>query len=122
MSKKLLSVVLALALVFSCFAVSAFAVGGIGYESKEDAAYYNQTWALGEPVDNGNGTYTVDVKLTANYGVGTIQFSLIKNVTAGSLTLTGATTAGTDIPASWEAEVAFIKNSRSEAQLKEKSI
>jgi hypothetical protein len=39
MSKKLLSVVLALALVFSCFAVSAFAIGGLGYENDDDAAF-----------------------------------------------------------------------------------
>lgn len=106
MSKKLLSVVLALALVFSCFAVSAFAIGGLGYESEEDAATYTQTWALGEPVNNGNGTYSVDVKLTANYGVGTMQFVVNKTINAGSLTLTGVA-VGKDIPAVWLATAPF---------------
>ena len=106
MSKKLLSVVLALALVLSCFAVSAFAIGGIGYESEEDAAFYTQTWALDEPVNNGNGTYSVNVRLTANYGVGTMQFVVLKNVTAGSLTLTEVS-LGSDIPAVWAASAVF---------------
>ena len=106
MSKKLLSVVLALALVLSCFAVSAFAIGGIGYESEEDAAFYTQTWALDEPVDNGNGTYSVNVRLTANYDVGTMQFVVLKNVTAGSLTLTEVS-PGSDIPAVWAASTVF---------------
>ena len=106
MSKKLLSVVLALALVCSCFAVSAFAIGGIGYENEADAAYYNQTWALGEPVDNGNGTYSVDVKLKANYGVGTMQFVVNKNITAGSLVLSSVE-VGKDVPAVWLATAPF---------------
>lgn len=104
MSKKLLSVVLALALALSCFAVSAFALGSIGYESEEDAAYYTQAWAL-ESSNNGN-TYTVDVVLTANYKVGPIQFKVLKTVTAGSIALTGADT-GADIPDDWYADVSF---------------
>lgn len=70
MSKKILSVVLALVMVVSCLAVSAFA----GYENDEDAALYTQTWALSEPVDNGDGTWSVDVSLTTNYPTGAIQF------------------------------------------------
>ena len=106
MSKKLLSVVLALALVLSSFAVSAFAVGGIGYEDDEDAGLYTQEWALTEPTDIGGGKYTVDVLLTANYEVGPIEFQILKNVTAGSLALTGAA-EGSAIPENWIANVAF---------------
>lgn len=73
MSKKILSVVLALALVLTTFAVSAFAVGGTGFE---DDNTKTQTWALSDPRDNGNGTYDVDVILTANYVVGTISFQV----------------------------------------------
>lgn len=72
MSKKILSVMLALVMVVSCVAVSAFA----GYESEEDAKTYTQTWALSEPVDNGDGTWSVDVSLTTNYPTGAIQFVL----------------------------------------------
>ena len=107
MSKKLLSVVLALALALSCFAVGAFAIGDIGYESEEDAAFYTQAWALSaDPTDIGGGKYTVDVYLTANYGVGPIQFQILKDITAGTLTLTDAV-AGEAIPQEWEANVAF---------------
>ena len=106
MSKKLLSVVLALALVLSSFAVSAFAIGGIGFEDEEDAALYTQAWALSaEPTDIGGGKYTVDVYLTANYKVGPIEFQILRNVTAGSLKLVDAV-AGSAIPAEWEANVA----------------
>lgn len=107
MSKKLLSVVLALALVFSCFAVSAFAIGGIGYEDNDaDKETYAQTWALGEPVKIADGIYSVDVKLTAAYGVGTMQFVVKKTISAGSLTLTGVA-VGEDIPAVWLATAPF---------------
>ena len=91
MSKKILSVVLALVLVMTTFAVCAFAVGGTGYEDEDST--YTQTWALGEPVDNGNGTWSVDVMLTANYYVGAISFvvtndnpaaAVLKSVTKGA--------------------------------------
>lgn len=88
MSKKILSVVLALVFVLTTFAVSAFAVGASGYE--EDAAAYTQTWALGEPVDNGNGTWTVDVSLTANYHVGAISF-VVTNTAPTNAVLTSVT-------------------------------
>ena len=88
MSKKILSVVLALVFVLTTFAVSAFAVGASGYE--EDAAAYTQTWALGEPVDNGNGTWTVDVSLTANYYVGAISF-VVTNTAPTNAVLTSVT-------------------------------
>ena len=88
MSKKILSVVLALVFVLTTFAVSAFAVGASGYE--EDAAAYTQTWALGEPVDNGDGTWTVDVSLTANYYVGAISF-VVTNTDPTNAVLTSVT-------------------------------
>ena len=108
MSKKLLSVVLALALALSCFAVSAFALGDYGYENEADAAYYKQTWALGEPQDIGGGEYTVDVILTTNYLVGPIQFQVLKTISAGSLTLVDAYAEDTDIPENWNATVSFL--------------
>lgn len=105
MSKKLLSVVLALALVFSVFAIATSAIGGYGFESEEDLEEfgYAQTWALDEPVANGN-TYTVNVRLTANYSVGPIEFAVKKVVSAGTLTLTSAE-KGSAIPANWLASV-----------------
>lgn len=113
MSKKLLSVVLALSLVLSVFAVGAFAIGGIGYESAEDAATYTQAWSLGEPVKNGDN-YTVDVMLNANYGVGAIQFQVIKNVSAGTLTLESIAVNASVIPDNWLAD-AFVEDSTGEA-------
>ncbi|MBR0536261.1 MAG: hypothetical protein IIX14_07795 [Clostridia bacterium] len=107
MSKKLLSVVLALCLAVSCFALGASAIGGYAYEAEEDVANYAQTWALDEPVDNGDGTYSVNVRLTANYKVGPIQFKLVKNVTAGSLSIKSVTANKSVIPANWLAQVSF---------------
>lgn len=92
MSKKILSVVLALVFVLSTFAVSAFAANG-SYAEDADATY-TQTWAL-EETDNGDGTWTVAVKLTTDYKVGAIQFQIHNsnaNVTLDSATL------GADIP------------------------
>ena len=86
MSKKILSVVLALVFVMTTFAVSAFAVGSTGFE---DDAQYTQAWALGTPVDNGNGTWTVDVSLTANYTVGAISF-VVTNTNPTGAVLTNA--------------------------------
>ena len=106
MSKKLLSVILALALALSCFAVSAFAIGDIDYENEENAAKYTQAWALSKPVVDGDGNYVVDVTLDANYYVGPIQFKVIKTVSTGSLTLVDAY-EGDDIPSAWNADVSF---------------
>ena len=79
-TRKILSIVLALAMILSTFAVSAFAAAS--YESEDDAGLYNQTWALSEPVDNGDDTYTVDVSLTTDYATGVIQFVLTNTDTA----------------------------------------
>lgn len=87
MSKKILSVVLALVLVMTTFAVSAFAVGGTGYE---DDSTKTQTWALENERDNGDGTWSVDVRLTANYVVGAISFQ-VTNPDAEDGKLVGAT-------------------------------
>ena len=82
MSKKILSVALALIFVISTFAFSAFAISGVTYE--DEGAGYTQTWAL-EATDNGDGTWTVDVLLTADYYVGAIQFVALNSNPAGAV-------------------------------------
>ena len=90
-TRKLLSVVVALMMVVSMFAMTANAA--YYYEDEDEAAKNTQTWALSEPVENSDGTYSVDVLLTTNYATGPIQFVLtntnpevaaIKNVTLGA--------------------------------------
>lgn len=74
MSKKLISVMLALVMVLSVFSISVFAVN-VGYEDPEAEEAYTQMWYLetaNEP--DANGDYTVDVYLEANYFVGAISF------------------------------------------------
>lgn len=73
MSKKVLSVLVALCMMVSLFAVAANAAPLI-FEGEEST--YEQVWSLTDPIDNGDGTYSVDVVLTTNYGVGQIQFKL----------------------------------------------
>ncbi len=107
MSKKILSVALALVLALSCFAVSAFALGSMGYEEAD--ATYTQAWELATPVDNGDGTWSVDVKLTANYSVGAVQFT-VENTNNTGVQLTGFA-ASAVIPAEWEADVAYSNTS-----------
>ena len=80
MSKKILSVMLALVLVLSTFAVSAFAAVGVGYEEpNEDEVIENtQVWSLeaAEEAD-ANGYYAVTVSLKTNYdAVSAISFVL----------------------------------------------
>lgn len=100
MSKKILSVALALIFVISTFAVSAFAISGVTYE--EEGAGYTQTWAL-EATDNGDGTWTVDVLLTADYYVGAIQFAVLNSNPAGAV-LTNVE-AGADLTEDYGADV-----------------
>ena len=104
-TRKLLSVVVALMMVVSMFAMTANAA--YYYESEEDAATYTQTWALSEPVDNGDGTYTVDVSLTTNYGTGPIQFVLTNSDT--SVAAIQSVTLGDAIPASYNATLSVSK-------------
>ena len=80
MSKKLISVMLALVLVLSAFAVSAFAGVGVGHEEpNEDEVIENtQDWSLeaAEEAD-ANGYYAVTVSLKTNYdAVSAISFVL----------------------------------------------
>ncbi len=107
MSKKILSVLLAVALIASCFTVLAFAAGnGIGYEEDET---YTQAWALSVPVDNGDGTWSVDVTLTANYKVGAIQFE-VTNTDNTNVRLTGFALSSA-IPTAWNSESNFSNES-----------
>ncbi len=93
-TRKLLSVVIALMMVVSMFAMTANAA--YYYESEEDAPNYTQTWALSEPVDNGDGTYTVEVSLTTDYATGPIQFVLTN--TNPSVAAIQSVTIGDAIP------------------------
>ena len=102
-TRKILSLVLALAMIVSTFAVSAFAAAS--YESEKDieAGKYNQTWALSEPVDNGDDTYTVDVNLTTDYATGAIQF-VLTNTAAASVTYKSIA-LGDAIPVAYNAQI-----------------
>lgn len=102
-TRKILSLVLALVMIVSTFAVSAFAAAA--YESEEDilAGKYNQTWALSGPADNGDNTYTVDVNLTTDYATGAIQF-VLTNTAAASVTY-DSIALGDAIPADYKAQI-----------------
>lgn len=106
-TRKILSLVLALAMIVSTFAVSAFAAAS--YESEEDiaAGTYNQTWALSDPVDNGDDTYTVDVNLTTDYATGAIQF-VLTNTAAASVTY-DSIALGDAIPADYNAQISAFE-------------
>lgn len=98
-TRKILSVVLALVMAVSMLAIGASAA----YESGDNATNYTQTWALSEPVDNGNGTYSVDVSLKTNYPTGAIQF-VITNSDSTVATLKDAK-LGSAIPAAYGATI-----------------
>lgn len=98
-TRKILSVVLALVMAVSMLAIGASA----GYEAGENATNYTQTWALSEPVDNGDGTYSVDVSLTTNYPTGAIQF-VVTNSDSTVATLKDAK-LGSAIPAAYGATI-----------------
>ncbi len=72
-TRKILSVLLALAMVFCVLSVSASAAAS--YESDEDLAEfgYAQEWELVERSNDGTN-WIVDVVLTTNYPTGSIQF------------------------------------------------
>ncbi len=103
-TRKLLSVLVALMMVVSMFAVVANAAS---YEDDETAAEYTQDWALSEPVDNGDGTWSVDVLLTTNYGTGPIQFVLTNTDT--SVAAIKSVTLGDAIPETYNATVSVSK-------------
>ncbi len=102
MSKKIISVALAIVLALSCFAVSAFALGGLGYEDAD--ATYTQAWELVKVSGDGAGEWKYDVRLTANYKVGAIQFTVNTAVETGSVAL-ASFAASSVIPTEWEADV-----------------
>ena len=101
-TRKLLSVLVALMMVVSMFALTANAAG---YEDDETAAEYTQDWALGEPVDNGDGTWSVDVYLTTNYGTGPIQFVLTNS--DKTVAAIDSVTLGDAIPEAYNASVSY---------------
>ena len=102
MSKKILSVVLALVLVMSTFVTVAFAAN---YEADEDKAKYTQTWSLTNVQASDDGlTYTVDVNLKTNYATGVIQFAIVEEDTNNVIQLTGAT-VGAAVPAAYNANI-----------------
>lgn len=100
-SRKILSVVVALMMVVASFAVTASAA--YYYESDDEVANYTQAWALSEPVDNGDGTWSVDVSLTTNYATGAIQFVVTNTNTAAADVKSVA--LGNAIPDDYNAEI-----------------
>ena len=101
MSKKILSIVLALALALSCFAVSAFAIGEIGYE--EEDSTYTQKWSLSEATEGADGWYVV-VSLEADYKVGAMQFAL--EFSSEDITIADVV-AGSGLTDDYNADIAF---------------
>lgn len=101
MSKKILSVVLALVLVMSSFVVAAFAANNVSFEDEESTN--TQTWALSEPVTTDGVTYTVDVSLTTNYPTGAIEFVIKETDDANVIELDTMATLGDAI--TYEAEI-----------------
>ena len=105
-TRKILSVVLALAMILSTFAVSAFAAAS--YEDADNE--YNQTWALSEPVDNGDDTYTVDVSLTTDYKTGVIQF-VLTNTDIAAVEYTSIE-LGDAIPEDYNADISAMASAK----------
>lgn len=99
-TRKLLSIAVAVAMLLSVLAVGVFA--GIGYSDDTDAAH-TQVWSLSTPVDNGDGTYSVDVSLTTTYATGAIEF-MIENTDTAVAELSDAV-AGAALP--FDADVTF---------------
>lgn len=101
MSKKILSIVLALTFALSCFALSASAMGKLGYE--EEDSTYAQAWSLSEAVEGADGWY-VEVSLTADYAVGAMQFAL--EFSSADITIADVE-AGAGLTADYNADIAF---------------
>ncbi len=83
MSKKVLSVMLALVMVLSVFSISAFAGVNARYEEiDEDAGEtqiaHTQKWSLvASEEPDADGNYTVNVVLETNYNTGVISFDIV---------------------------------------------
>lgn len=105
-TRKILSLVIAVAMLISVFAVSAFAYTPTDVDRNGNA--YTQTWALSEARDNGNGTWSVDVSLTTNYKVGPIEFT-VENTNNSGVVLSGAA-LGAAVPAAWNAEINYYNS------------
>lgn len=105
-TRKILSLVIAVAMLISVFAVSAFAYTPTDVDRNGNP--YTQTWALSEARDNGNGTWSVDVSLTTNYKVGPIEFT-VANTNNSGVVLSGAV-LGAAVPAAWNAEIPFYNS------------
>lgn len=105
-TRKILSLVIAVAMLISVFAVSAFAYTPTDVDRNGNA--YTQTWALSEARDNGDGTWSVDVSLTTNYKVGPIEFT-VENTNNSGVVLSGAA-LGAAVPAAWNAEINFYNS------------
>ena len=109
-TRKLISVLVAIMMVVSMFAIAANAAN---YEDDDTAAEYTQDWALGEPVDNGDGTWSVDVYLTTNYATGPIQFVLTNSDT--DVATIESVSLGDAIPEDYNATVSVSKSKKSTA-------
>ncbi len=105
-TRKILSLVIAVAMLISVFAVSAFAYTPTDVDRNGNA--YTQTWALSNARDNGNGTWSVDVSLTTNYKVGPIEFT-VENTNNSGVVLSGAA-LGAAVPAAWNAEINYYNS------------
>lgn len=101
MSKKILSIVLALTFALSCFAISANAMGKLGYE--EEDSTFAQAWSLSEAVEGADGWY-VEVSLTADYAVGAMQFAL--EFSSADITIADVI-PGDAITGEYNADIAF---------------
>lgn len=105
-TRKILSLVIAVAMLISVFAVSAFAYTPTDVDRNGNP--YTQTWALSNARDNGDGTWSVDVSLTTNYKVGPIEFT-VANTNNSGVVLSGAV-LGAAVPAAWNAEINFYNS------------
>ena len=101
MSKKILSIVLALTFALSCFAISANAMGKLGYEDEDST--FAQAWSLSEAVEGADGWY-VEVSLTADYAVGAMQFAL--EFSSADITIADVI-PGDAITGEYNADIAF---------------
>ena len=110
-TRKILSIALALVMMISTFAVTAFA--GASYEDADNE--YNQTWALSEPVDNGDGTYTIDVSLTTDYATGAIQF-VLTNTDIAAVEYTSIE-LGDAIPEDYNADISAMASAKDASAL-----